>query len=1309
MRIILQFVLAVICLSLMASAGAQENIGHAWSRVLNNQFPQGGNVIGRAIKTDASGNTYIIGEFRASADFDPGAGTVNLTSAGGSDIFFAKYDASGNYVYAKRLGGTAEDVGFGIAVDGSGNVYVTGYFIGTGDFDPGAGTANLISSGIQDIFFAKYDASGNYVYAKALGGTSSDFGYGIAVDGSGNVCVTGVFQGTVDFDPGAGTVSLTSAGSYDVLFAKYDADGNYVYAKALGGTGSDFGNGIAVDGSGNVYVTGYFSGTADFDPGAGTANIISAGTQDIFFAKYDASGNYVYAKALGGTGGDYSNDIALDGSGNVYVTGYFNGTGDFDPGAGTANLTSAGNNDLFFAKYDASGNYVYAKAVGGTGYDIGYRIVVDGGGNVYVTGYFDGTVDFDPGAGTATWTSAGASSDIFFAKYDASGNYVYARGLGGTSTDIGNGIAVDGSGNVYVVGEFQGTVDFDPGPGTANLVAGISTINAFAASYNTSGNYRYAGLQGNYSSVTLSDIGRSVAVDGSGNVYVVGEFQGTVDFDPGPGTTNLISAGNQDIFFAKYDATGNLVYARAIGGTSTDIGYGIAVDGSGNVYVTGVFIGTVDFDPGAGTVSLNSAGNYDIFFSKYDASGNYVYARRLGGTLSDFGYSIAVDGSGNVYVTGVFRGTVDFDPGAGTVSLTSAGNSDIFFAKYDASGNYLYARRLGGTNIDAASAIVVDGSGNVYVTGNFNGTVDFDPGAGTVNLTSAGSDDIFFAKYNASGNYVYARAIGGTSTDVGNGIKVDGSGNVYVTGYFNGTVDFDPGAGTVNLISAGNQDIFFAKYDASGNYVYAKTLGGTSSDFGYGIAVDGSSNVYVTGVFFGTGDFDPGAGTANLISSGNQDIFFAKYDASGNYVYAKALGGTSTDFSLAMALDGSGNLYVTGYFSGTADFDPSTGVASLAANNPEDIFFTKYTGCSTPQVATVNRTASPAAISGTTTFTDGGCSLVAVVQPNGASPVSGTVNAQVWIESSVPTVATQPFVARHYEITPATNPSTATGRVTLYFTQQEFTDFNNDPGSILDLPTGPADAAGKANLRIEKRNGTSSNGTGLPNTYSGSITTIDPADADIVWNAALSRWEVSFDVTGFSGFFVKTTPSVLPLTLLEFNGRLQNGDALLNWKTENEVNTDKFLVERSTDGRNFSSIGTVAARNQPGANLYNYTDAGVNTLAASMVYYRLKQTDIDSRFTYSRIITLPLGKQNQLLLYPNPASDQLMITVSAERAEKVQVRIIDNAGRILRQQHWNIAAGSATIQLEVSTLAKGLYYLEVKGETTDQRKTFVKQ
>jgi hypothetical protein len=299
-------------------------------------------------------------------------------------------------------------------------------------------------------------------------------------------------------------------------------------------------------------------------------------------------------------------------------------------------------------------------------------------------------------------------------------------------------------------------------------------------------------------------------------------------------------------------------------------------------------------------------------------------------------------------------------------------------------------------------------------------------------------------------------------------------------------------------------------------------------------------------------------------------------------------------------------------------------------------------------------------------------------------------------------------VARHYEITPATNPSTATARITLYFTQQEFTDFNNDPGSVLDLPTGAADAAGKANLRIEKRNGTSSNGTGLPNTYSGSITTIDPADADIVWNATLSRWEVSFDVTGFSGFFVKTTPSVLPLTLLSFNGRLQNGLALLNWKTENEVNTDKFLIERSTDGSNFITAGSVDAKNRPGTNQYSYTDAAVSALGVPMVYYRLKQTDIDSRFTYSRIIALPVGKQSQLLLYPNPANDLLTITAVSGATEKVQVRIFDNSGRIVQQQQWNIIAGSATLQLDVSKLAKGIYYAELQGATMNERKTFIR-
>jgi hypothetical protein len=219
--------------------------------------------------------------------------------------------------------------------------------------------------------------------------------------------------------------------------------------------------------------------------------------------------------------------------------------------------------------------------------------------------------------------------------------------------------------------------------------------------------------------------------------------------------------------------------------------------------------------------------------------------------------------------------------------------------------------------------------------------------------------------------------------------------------------------------------------------------------------------------------------------------------------------------------------------------------------------------------------------------TASGCRIIATVTPQGASPVSGSVTAKTWIESAVPTYAGLPFVARHYEITPATNAATATGRVTLYFSQQEFDDFNNQPASTFDLPTGPSDASGIANLRVAKYSGTSGDGTGLPGTYSSGAVELNPADNDIVWNASLSRWEVSVDVTGFSGFIIQTSNNPLPLKLLSFTGQLVNTNALLTWKTDGEINTKEFMVERSLDNTSFTAIGTVAAENIAGIHQYN--------------------------------------------------------------------------------------------------------------------------
>jgi len=454
---------------------------NAWSSAQTTVSVFGGSSgdSGNSIAVDSSGNIYTTGSFQGTADFDPGAGISNLTAVAYGDVFVSKLDSSGNFVWAKSFGGIWNDSGNSIAVDSSGNVYTTGSFQDTVDFDPGAGTFNLASQpeyrGIGAVFVSKLDSSGNFVWAKSFDGIYNESGQSITVDSSGNVYTTGYFQETIDFDPGAGTTNLTAvvtaiSSNYDVFVSKLDSSGNFVWAKSFGGTSSEVSYRIAVDSSGNVYTTGYFSGTADFDPGAGTANLTSAGSQDVFVSKLDSSGNFVWAKSFGGSSLDIGYSITFDSSGNVYTLGIFRGTADFDPGAGTTNLTSAGINDLFVSKLDSSGALLWVKSFGGSENEIGYEIAVDSSGNVYTTGYFPGTVDFDPGAGTTNLTSTG-SNDGFVSKLDSSGNFVWAKSFGGSSSDYLKSITFDSSGNIYTTGGFQGTADFDPGAGTTNLTS----------------------------------------------------------------------------------------------------------------------------------------------------------------------------------------------------------------------------------------------------------------------------------------------------------------------------------------------------------------------------------------------------------------------------------------------------------------------------------------------------------------------------------------------------------------------------------------------------------------------------------------------------------------------------------------------------------------------------------------------------------------------------------------------------------------------------------------------------------------------
>jgi len=440
---------------------------------------------------------------------------------------------------------------------------------------------------------------------------------------------------------------------------------------------------------------------------------------------------------------------------------------------------------------------------------------------------------------------------------------------------------------------------------------------------------------------TENDAGNSITTDANGNVYTTGYFSGTVDFDPGVASTKLTSAGYLDIFIQKLDANGNLIWVKQMGGTGVDFSSSITTDAKGNIFTTGDFSGTVDFDPGAGTTNLTSAGSYDIFIQKLDANGNFLWVKQMGGTMDDYGNAIATDANGNVYTTGIFRDVVDFDPGTGIINLTATDYNDIYIQKLDAYGKLLWVKQIVGTGSEFATSLTIDSLGNVYSTGYFEKTVDFDPGTGTTFFTSQGDFDIYIEKLDANGNFLWAKQMGGTGYNSGYSIATDKNGNVFTTGYFKNTVDFDPGAGVANLTSAGAKDVFIQKLDAKGNFLWVKQIGGTYYEEGHSIAIDASGNVITVGFFSGTIDFNPGTGVTNLTSAGSSDMFMQQLDADGNFMWVKQLGGLGEDLVNDITIEANGNIYTTGSFSGTVDFDPGTGTSNTSSAGKLDIFIQK--------------------------------------------------------------------------------------------------------------------------------------------------------------------------------------------------------------------------------------------------------------------------------------------------------------------------------------------------------------------------------
>jgi len=454
---------------------------------------------------------------------------------------------------------------------------------------------------------------------------------------------------------------------------------------------------------------------------------------------------------------------------------------------------------------------VWAKRIGGNGYDYAYNLHQDNNGMIFLAGGFSDSVDFDPNSSTAFLYAEGGR-DAFFAKYDQDGNLIWHKQLAGIGNENCRSIHTAPDGTVIVTGEFADSTDFDPNPSSTTYISSEQTDDMFLAKYTPAGDLVWAKAMPG----SLWDYGRSIQIDTIGNIYLGGYFYDSTDFEPGPIATVEYSNGFYDIFIAKYDPAGNLLWVNTFGGTNDDFLSEIAIDLQGNCFIAGSFRDTVDFDPSPASAILETPNGVDGgFLAKYDPNGNFLWVVEIDGPETDNVQDVETDAEGNVYISGFFQNQVDFDPSPQRVELQTQGITDGFVAKYSASGSLNWAKQFGGGSGEVlARTLTLDPAGNVYISGGYWDEADFDPSPTNLTLPANGALDFFIAKLNNQGGFIWANNIGGLNTEFTYDIKANTAQEVYLTGIFGGTTDFDPALGISNLTSQGNTDIFLAKYQS---------------------------------------------------------------------------------------------------------------------------------------------------------------------------------------------------------------------------------------------------------------------------------------------------------------------------------------------------------------------------------------------------------------------------------------------------------------------------------------------------------------
>lgn len=454
-----------------------------------------------------------------------------------------------------------------------------------------------------------------------------------------------------------------------------------------------------------------------------------------------------------------------------------------------------------------------------------------------------------------------------------------------------------------------------------------------------------------------AQLSENICTDATGNVYTVGEFSSSVNFDPATSTNTVISNGSYDLYLTKHSNTGSLIWYKTIGSANPELATCVRMDPSGDIYFMGTFDQKTDFDPSSSVDTLNSAGKFGAFISKYDANGNYLNTKLFQNiqVISD----MVFEPNGNILIVGYTHGidVPDVDFSAATYSIGVPNNTQQgVVIRYNSSWGFLNAFKIGGGGFNVPQDVmyiydIVLESNGMVICGGFRGDCDFDPGVpNTNNATSPNTNsnyDMYFAKYDLSGNLLWHRVFASANGDYASSVEIYNN-KLYVTGRFEGTIDMDPSAATATITSNGGIDVFFGCYDLSGNLVWVKSFGSPGDEYSARISMgQGNNSLIVSGTSYNaTLDIDPGAAVVTVSTTGNTSLFVGVYDLNGNYLNHVNISGTNNSYLTAHEFKNNG-IYLTGYYRGTANFDPNASSYSVVTTGVDDAFVCKYSMLST--------------------------------------------------------------------------------------------------------------------------------------------------------------------------------------------------------------------------------------------------------------------------------------------------------------------------------------------------------------------------